>query len=73
MEMFIKILFSSIALNLDISVKFFYIPFMEAKVISEIKKALNYLKENQSQISGDTSEYEDSILFAFEEIKKIEK
>jgi hypothetical protein len=45
---------------------------MEAKVISEIKKALNYLKENQSQISEDVSEFEDSILFAFKELKKIE-
>ena len=45
---------------------------MEVKVISEIKKALNYLKENRSQISGDASEFEDLILFAFEELNKIE-
>jgi|TARA_R110000851_G_scaffold319347_1_gene483672 hypothetical protein len=45
---------------------------MEAKVISEIKKALNYLQKNKSQISEDVSEFEDSVIFAFKELKKIE-
>jgi len=45
---------------------------MEAKVISEIKKALDYLQKNQSEISGDIQEFHDSILFASKELKKIE-